>query len=88
MFYGTSITQGGCASRAGMCYTALVGRWLDYEVINLGFSGSGMMEPELAELIAELDPAVFVLDTMANMSPEMVNERESQFIKILRRGAS
>ena len=50
VFYGTSITQGGCASRCGMGHTALLGRWLDREVINLGFSGSGKMEVELAEL--------------------------------------
>src|SRR5579859_1666134 len=37
-FYGTSICQGGCASRPGLAYTAIVGRMLDRPVINLGFS--------------------------------------------------
>ena len=37
VFYGTSITQGGCASRPGMSYPAIVGRRLDRAVINLGF---------------------------------------------------
>lgn len=68
VFYGTSITQGGCASRPGMAYVAILGRRLDWPVINLGFSGSGKMEPEMAALVAELDPALFVLDCVGNMS--------------------
>jgi lysophospholipase L1-like esterase len=67
VFYGTSITQGGCASRPGMAYTALLGRRLDWPVINLGFSGSGRMEPVMATLLSELDPALFVIDCLANM---------------------
>ena len=43
VFYGTSITQGGCASRPGMVHTAILGRWLDAPVINLVFSGNGRM---------------------------------------------
>ena len=45
VFYGTSITQGGSASRPGTCYTSIIGRKLDCEVINLGFSGAAHMEP-------------------------------------------
>ncbi len=48
VFYGTSITQGGCASRPGMVHTAILGRQLNCPVINLGFSGNGKMEPEMA----------------------------------------
>jgi lysophospholipase L1-like esterase len=85
VFYGTSITQGGCASRPGMAATSIVGRELDVPVINLGFSGSGKMEKELAELLAEINPAVYVLDCLWNMSPEMVSERVEPFIAILRK---
>ncbi len=67
VYYGTSIAQGGCASRPGMAYTAIVGRMLERDVINLGFSGSGLMEPALADLLAELDPAVYVIDCLWNM---------------------
>jgi lysophospholipase L1-like esterase len=67
VFYGTSITQGGCASRPGMAYVAILGRMLDQPVINLGFSGSGKMESAMADLVAELDPALFVIDCIANM---------------------
>ncbi len=85
VFYGTSITQGGCASRTGMCHPAILGRWLDREVINLGFSGSGKMEPEMAELLGELEAAVYVIDCLPNMSADMVSERVEPFVRILRR---
>lgn len=84
VFYGTSITQGGCASRPGMAATAIVQRQLDASMINLGFSGNGKMEPEMADLLAELDPAVYVLDCLWNMTPEMVAERVEPFVRKLR----
>lgn len=84
VIYGTSITQGGCASRPGMAFPAIVGRQLDTPVINLGFSGSGKAEPEIAELLAELDPSVYVLDCLWNMSPDLVSTRIEPFVKTLR----
>jgi hypothetical protein len=84
VFYGTSITQGGCASRAGMCHPAILGRWLDREVINLGFSGAGKMEPEMAKLLAEIDAAVFVLECLPNMTTDMVQQRVEPFVHVLR----
>ncbi|HPC96626.1 MAG TPA: SGNH/GDSL hydrolase family protein [Sedimentisphaerales bacterium] len=84
VFYGTSITQGGCASRPGMASTAIVRRQLDVPVVNLGFSGNGRMEPEIADLLAELDPAVYVLDCLWNMQPAEVSERVGPFVKTLR----
>ncbi len=85
VFYGTSITQGGCASRPGMVHTAILGRRLDRPVINLGFSGNGTMDPEMATLLAELDAAVFVLDCLPNMSPAEVAERVEPFVRTLRK---
>lgn len=85
IFYGTSITQGGCASRPGMVHTAIVGRRLDVPVINLGFSGNGRMEPELATLLAELEPAVYVLDCLPNMAPKDVADRVEPFVATLRK---
>lgn len=82
--YGTSITQGGCASRPGMVHTAILGRRLGYPVINLGFSGNGEMDSELGDLLAELDPAVYVIDCAPNMQPELIAERAYPFIKTLR----
>lgn len=84
LFYGTSITQGGCASRPGMVHSAILGRWLDRPVINLGFSGNGRMEVELAELLSELDPAVYVIDCLPNMNAAEVAERVIPFVERLR----
>ncbi len=84
VFYGTSILQGGCASRPGMAYPAIVGRWLDWPTINLGFSGNAWSEPELAQLLAELDPQVYVLDPLPNMTEVKVRERMEPFVKTLR----
>ena len=85
VFYGTSITQGGCASRPGMVHTAILQRRLNFPVINLGFSGNGKMEPEMATLFAELDPAVYVLDCLPNMSAAEVTERFEPFVEVLRK---
>lgn len=85
VFYGTSITQGGCASRAGMAHPAIVRRWLDREVVNLGFSGSGKMEPIMQELLAEIDASAYVLDCLPNMTEEMVDERLEVFVRNLRK---
>jgi hypothetical protein len=75
VFYGTSITQGGCASRTGTCHVAFLGRWLDRPVINLGFSGNGRMEPEVAELLSEIEAAAYIIDCLPNMNGDLVSER-------------
>ena len=84
VFYGTSITQGGCASRAGMCHVAILGRWLDREVINLGFSGNGRGEMEVCDLVNEIDAGVFVLEPVGNMTVEEVRERMEPWVHKLR----
>ena len=62
VYYGSSITQGACASRPGTCYQNIITRRLDCDYINLGFSGSAKAEPEIAEYIAGLPMSVFVYD--------------------------
>src|SRR5262245_30799611 len=85
VFYGTSITQGGCASRPGMVHTAILGRRFDWPVINLGFSGNGRMEQEVAALMAEIDAAVYVIDCLPNLSARQVSERTEPLVKALRK---
>ena len=85
LFYGTSITHGASASRPGTCHPAIVGRRFMRPVINLGFSGNGKMEPELATLLAEQDPAVYVLDCLPNMVAAEVTERVEPFVRSLRK---
>ncbi len=85
--YGTSIAQGGCASRPGMAWPAILGRLLDRPVINLGFSGSGTMEPPVAEPLAELDPAAYVIDCVWNMGvgQEAYIDRIGQLVRTIRK---
>ena len=67
VFYGTSITHGGCSSRPGLGWVNLVGRHLDVPVMGLGFSGSGVMEYELSDVISRIDASCYVLDCLWNM---------------------
>ena len=67
VFYGTSITHGGCCSRPGLAFVNRVGRDLDVPVVNLGFSGSGVMEFEMSEHLAKIDASCYVLDCLWNM---------------------
>lgn len=85
VFYGTSITHGGCASRPGMAYPAILGRRLDRPTINLGFSGNGRMEAEVGALLAELDPSVYVIDCLPNMAGPAVKERAEPLVRQLRK---
>ncbi len=62
VFYGSSITQGGCASRPGTCYQGWLSRWFDADFINLGFSGSACGEDEMADYIAGLEMSAFIYD--------------------------
>ena len=58
-----------------MAYPAILGRTLGVPVINLGFSGNGKTEPEIARLLAELDPAAYILDSLPNLETAQVGER-------------
>lgn len=84
VYYGTSIVHGAAASRPGMSVPAQLGRRLGRPVIGLGFSGNGRMEVELAELIGEIDAALWIVDCLPNMSPEQVAERTEPFVGTLR----
>jgi hypothetical protein len=81
--YGTSIVHGHAASRPGMVWTSILGRRLERPVINLGFSGSARMEPDLGGIIAELDAALFVIDPLPNMSRETVEQNAEPFLRHL-----
>lgn len=70
VFYGSSITMGGCASRAGNCYENILSRKFSFDYINLGFSGGALGEDEMTEYINSLDMSAFVLDYDHN-APEV-----------------
>ncbi|MCQ6560270.1 SGNH/GDSL hydrolase family protein [Paenibacillus mendelii] len=85
--YGTSITQGGCASRPGMAYSNILSRRFNIEFINLGFSGNGKGDPEIAEFISQIEkPECLVLDYDANcVNLDGLITTMSEFIRIFRR---
>ncbi len=83
-FYGSSILQGGCASRPGMAHTNIISRRLNRECINLGFSGNALLDLEVAKVITEVDASVFVLDFVPNASVEQMKERMEAFYRIIR----
>lgn len=84
--YGTSITQGGCVTRPGMCYTNLLSRKFNREVFNFGFSANGLGEYEMAELLRDLpELGLTVLDYEANAGSTGRLERSLRhFIEIIR----
>lgn len=85
LFYGSSITQGGCASRPGNAYSSLLCRKLDAEQINLGFSGSGRGEIALAREIGNLKLSCFVFDYDHNApDAEHLEATHEPFFKAVR----
>ena len=85
--YGTSIAQGASASRAGLAWTAFLGRQIDASVVNLGFSGNGRLEKELVDLIASEEASIYVIDCLPNLvafSDEEVYQRLVYTLKTLR----
>lgn len=66
VFYGTSVTQGGSASRAGLSYQAQMSRKLNIDFVNLGFSALGRGDLPVAQAMAEMDAACYVLDFAQN----------------------
>lgn len=85
LFYGSSITQGGCASRPYNCHAAMLTSLVDAEQINLGFSGNAKGEPEMAEAIRELDLSCFVMDYDYNAPTlEYLQKTHEPFFRIIR----
>ncbi len=86
LFYGSSITQGGCTDRPGNAYFNMLSRWLDARIIGLGFAGNALGEPEIARMIAKLDMSMFVYDYDHNApSPMHLQETHYPFYEIVRK---
>lgn len=85
VYYGSSITQGGCASRPGMCYQSIIARKFGYAGINLGFSGSAKGEYEMARYLSELEMSVLVYAYDHNApNAEYLKATHEPFFKIIR----
>ena len=83
VFYGTSITQGGCASRPGMVYTSIISRELGKECINLGFSGNARMDKALVESISRIDAEQYVIDCLPNCTTQTLKDSAYFFMTTL-----
>lgn len=83
LFYGTSVTQGGCASRPGMVYTSMVQRNLGVEAINLGFSGNGRMDGVMADAIAKLKTSAVVIDCLPNCTQQIIKDSADYFVRTI-----
>ncbi len=85
VYYGSSITQGGCASRPGNSYQSIISRRNGIDYINLGFSGSAKAEEPMAEYISNLDMSVFVYDYDHNApSKEYLEATHERMFKTIR----
>ena len=85
VFYGTSITQGGCASRPGLNFTQIISRRLERECLNYGFSGNGKGHIEIAEILSSIkDVELFVLDYQANVTYDRLTVTLDPFVKMIR----
>lgn len=85
VFYGSSITQGCCASRPGAAYQAILSREFDADFINLGFSGNALGEEVIANYIASLEMSMFFLDYDHNApSAKSLDLTHERFFKIVR----
>ena len=85
VFYGTSITQGGCASRPGLVHTNIISRKLDHECINLGFSGNGHLENSVGFIMSNVDASLYIIECMYNVDKDMVTNNTIPLIKTIRK---
>ena len=86
VIYGSSITQGGCASRPGNVHSAHLSRWTDSNYVNLGFSGSAKGEETMAEYIASLDMSALIMEYDHNApSVDHLAATHEPFFKIIRK---
>lgn len=84
--YGTSILQGGCASRTGMAATNIISRELNCEVVNIGISGEGKMDPCMARAMAQIpDADLYIIDPVPNCTEMMCDTLTYDFVNILRK---
>ena len=86
VYYGSSVTQGGCASRPGNSYQSIISRRLDCNYINLGFSGWARGEQTMADYISKLPMSVFVFDYDHNApTAEHLAATHQAFFKTVRK---
>ena len=84
VYYGSSITMGGCATHPGVCYEPIISRRFNADFINLGFAGAAKGESVMADYVADLDMSIFVLDYDHNAALTQYAETHEPFYKTVR----
>jgi len=85
VFYGSSITEGGCPTRVGCNYVSLLSNRLNLDVINYGFSGNARGDLRFAEYILNANPSIFVYDYDHNApTPEELAATHEPFFRLIR----
>ena len=84
VFYGTSITQGGCASRPGLAYTNIISRKTEYNCINFGFSGNGHLEPSVGTILSNIKTNYYVIDCLPNVDMKLIELNVIPLIESIR----
>ena len=85
VFYGTSITQGGCASRTGISHTNIISRKIDVDCLNFGFSGNGHLEESVGNIISEINAKSFIIECMQNVDEKLLEKRLLSLISLIRK---
>ena len=62
LYYGSSITEGGCAGCVFNAYNAIISRHLDLDYYNFGFSGSAKGELPIADYINSIPIEALIYD--------------------------
>ena len=84
VYYGSSIVHGIGASRPGMTHAAILSRRLNWPITSFGFSGSATMDIEVAELMAELDSILYIIDCLPNLAEPGITERIEPMVHKIR----
>ena len=82
--YGTSIVNGGMASRPGLVFPSIMSRLADVEVVNFGFSGAGRRELPMADVVAGVEASLYIVDCEWNMGVALAETNYEPFVRRLR----
>ncbi|MFT3705184.1 MAG: SGNH/GDSL hydrolase family protein [Agriterribacter sp.] len=84
VYYGSSIAQGGSASRPGLAYTNILSRKLDRSFMNMGFNGEGTFDSSVGLAMSDIDAALFIIDCTPNSKKEIIYQRAVALVKLLK----
>lgn len=84
VYYGSSIAQGGSASRPGLAYTNILSRKLDRSVVNMGFNGEGTFDASVGQVMSDIDAGLYIIDCTPNSKKEIIYERAVALVKLLK----